>query len=76
MLKLNGYTLTGLPSIGAHGDSAGKESLELSATPPSSVMLLSSVTRTNKALPGATIAAGPGNREWHPRDAIRREALN
>ncbi|MDQ2665135.1 MAG: cytochrome C [Gemmatimonadota bacterium] len=57
--KLNGYTLTGLPTIGHPGDSAGKQSLKLSPISQLSAVIVSSVTQTNKALPGtqnATIA--------------------
>ncbi|MDQ6817787.1 MAG: hypothetical protein M3018_10365, partial [Actinomycetota bacterium] len=53
MFKLNGYTLTGLRSIGQPGDSAGKESLKLSPIPQFSSMLLASLTRTRKAVPNA-----------------------
>jgi hypothetical protein len=52
LFKLNGYTLTGLATIGQPGDSAGKESLKLSPISPISVMLISSFTRTSEALPG------------------------
>ncbi len=51
--KLNGYTLTGLKTIGQPGDSVGKESLKLSPIPQFSAMLLSSLTRTRTSLPGA-----------------------
>lgn len=50
--KLNGYTLTGLKVIREPSDSAGKESLALLPIPMISAMILSSVTQTNKALPG------------------------
>ena len=50
--KLNGYTLTGLATIGQPGDSAGKESLKLSPISQLSAMLITSVTHTNEALPG------------------------
>ena len=52
MFKLNGYTLTGLPTIGQPGDSAGRESLKLLAVPGIAAMLVSSVTQTRTALPG------------------------
>ncbi|HVX38391.1 MAG TPA: hypothetical protein VHB25_02365 [Gemmatimonadaceae bacterium] len=52
LFKLNGYTLTGLQTIGQPGDSAGKESLKLSPIPGLAAMLVTSVTQTNKALPG------------------------
>ncbi|MEO7043048.1 MAG: hypothetical protein ABI035_12360, partial [Gemmatimonadaceae bacterium] len=50
--KLNGYTLSGLKPIGQPGDSAGKQSLELSPIPQFSAMLLTSLTRTRTSLPG------------------------
>ena len=50
--KLNGYTLTGLPTISQPGDSAGKESLKLLTIPQLSAMLVSSVTQTSKGVPG------------------------
>ncbi|MEP6991270.1 MAG: hypothetical protein ABJA80_10095, partial [bacterium] len=50
--KLNGYTLTGLATIGQPSDSAEKASLKLSPIAQISAMLLSSMTQTNKALPG------------------------
>jgi hypothetical protein len=53
LFKLNGYTLTGLQTIGQPGDSAGKESLKLTPIPALAVMLVSSVTTTAKSLPGA-----------------------
>ncbi|MDQ6716756.1 MAG: cytochrome C [Gemmatimonadota bacterium] len=49
---MNGYTLTGLTTIGQPGDSAGKESLRLSPIPAVSAMVLSSLTRTRKAVQG------------------------
>ena len=52
LFKLNGYTLTGLQTIGQPGDSAGKESLKLLPIPGIAAMLVSSVTRTNRTLPG------------------------
>lgn len=52
LFKLNGYTLTGLQTIGQPGDSAGKESLKLSPIPGIAAMLVSSVTQTGKAPPG------------------------
>ena len=53
LFKLNGYTLTGLKTIGQPGDSTGHESLTLASIPPLSAMLLSSTTRTRRAQPGA-----------------------
>ena len=52
LFKLNGYTLTGLPTIGQPGDSAGKESLKLSTVPQLAAMLVGSLTSTTKAAPG------------------------
>jgi len=52
MFKLNGYTLTGLQTIGQPGDSAGKESLKLSPIPVIAAMVVSSLTQTNRTLPG------------------------
>jgi len=53
LFKLNGYTLTGLPTIGQPGDSAGHESLKLSSIPPIAAMVVGGVTQTSKAQPGA-----------------------
>ena len=52
LFKLNGYTLTGLQTIGQPGDSAGKESLKLSPIPQVAAMFVSSLTQTSKAQPG------------------------
>jgi len=52
LFKLNGYTLTGLQTVGQPGDSAGKESLKLLPIPGIAAMLVSSVTQTAKAQPG------------------------
>jgi hypothetical protein len=52
LFKLNGYTLTGLQTIGQPGDSAGKESLKLSPIPGLAAMVVSSLTQTSKTLPG------------------------
>ena len=51
LFKLNGYTLTGLPTIGQPGDSAGKESLKLSPIPPIAAMLVTGLTHTSLAQP-------------------------
>ncbi len=53
LFKLNGYTLTGLHTIGQPGDSAKKESLRLSPIPLFSAMLLTSLTQTGKGVSGA-----------------------
>lgn len=53
MFKLNGYTLTGLSTIGQPGDSAaGIESLKLSPIPPVAAMVVTGFTQTSKAQPG------------------------
>ncbi len=53
MFKLNGYTLTGLPTIGQPGDSAGRESLKLATIPPLAAMVVTGLTQTAAAQPGA-----------------------
>ena len=52
MFKLNGYTLTGLPTIGQPGDSAGHESLKLATIPPLAAMVVTGITQTARAQPG------------------------
>ena len=52
LFKLNGYTLTGLPTIGQPGDSAGHESLKLASIPPIAAMVVTGLTRTSQAQPG------------------------
>ena len=52
LFKLNGYTLTGLTPIGEPGDTTGRAALSLSPIPPMAAMVVTSVTRTNKAQPG------------------------
>lgn len=52
MFKLNGYTLTGLPTIGQPGDSAGRESLKLATIPPLAAMVVTGITQTARAQPG------------------------
>jgi hypothetical protein len=51
LFKLNGYTLTGVQTIGQPGDSAGKGSLKLLSIPGLAAMLVSSVTHTSKTVP-------------------------
>lgn len=51
LFKLNGYTLTALPSI-VGGDSA-RQTLELAPIPPASAMVITSLTHLKTALPGA-----------------------
>ena len=48
--KLNGYTLTGLSTIGEPMDTSG--GLKLASMPPVAAMVVASVTRTNTAKPG------------------------
>src|SRR5205823_7803885 len=45
LFKLNGYTLTALPTIGQPGDSAGRESLKLASIPPVAAMLVTGLTQ-------------------------------
>ena len=51
LFKLNGYTLTALPTI-VGGDSA-RQTLELSPIPPASAMVITSLTHLKTALPDA-----------------------
>jgi hypothetical protein len=51
LFKLNGYTLTGIPTITQPGDSAGKESLKLLTVPPIAAMAVGSFTQISKAQP-------------------------
>ena len=53
MFKLNGYTLTSLPTIGQPGDSTGRESLKLATIPPLAAMVVTGLTQTSRAQPGA-----------------------
>lgn len=50
LFKLNGYTLTGLETIGQPADT-GSETLKLAPIPPASAMLVTSLTSTAKTLP-------------------------
>ena len=50
LFKLNGYTLTGLETIGQPADT-GSETLKLAPIPPASAMLVTSLTNTAKARP-------------------------
>jgi hypothetical protein len=59
LFKLNGYTLTGLQTIGQPGDTAGRETLKLSPIPQLAAMVVTSLTQTSKAQEGtqnATVA--------------------
>ena len=51
MFKLNGYTLTALPTIGQPSDSAGHESLKLASIPPIAAMVVTGLTQTSRAQP-------------------------
>ena len=53
LFKLNGYTLTGIPTIGQPGDTAGAESLKLLSIPPVAAMIVTSATATSTAKPGS-----------------------
>ncbi len=50
--KLNGYTMTGLPTINSQADSAARIELQLSPIAPLSVMAIISNSRTATAVPG------------------------
>lgn len=52
LFKLNGYTLTGLTTIGQPGDSSGKESLKLMPIPGLAAMAVGSLTQLTKTAPG------------------------
>jgi hypothetical protein len=53
LFKLNGYTLTGLSTIGEPMDTAGgPQSLKLSPIPPVAAMVVASFTNTRVAQPG------------------------
>jgi hypothetical protein len=53
LFKLNGYTMTGLPSITAQADSASRKQLDLPPIAPLSVMAIISGTHVSKATPDA-----------------------
>jgi hypothetical protein len=53
LFKLNGYTLTALPTVGQPGDSIGRESLKLATIPPLAAMVVTGLTQTARAQPGA-----------------------
>lgn len=52
LFKLNGYTLTALPTIGQPGDSVNHESLKLANIPPIAAMVVTGFTHTSSAQPG------------------------
>ncbi|HMN10177.1 MAG TPA: hypothetical protein PKC83_15445 [Gemmatimonadaceae bacterium] len=52
LFKLNGYTMTGLKTIPASGDSSARPSLSLSPIPPISAMLVASVSHVGKTPAG------------------------
>ena len=54
LFKLNGYTMTGLPTINSQHDTASRLNLELSPIAPLSVMAIISNTRTSSAVPGTS----------------------
>src|ERR1051326_4101363 len=51
LFKLNGYTLTGLETIGQPADTGSNETLKLAPIPPASAMVVTSFTNTAKAQP-------------------------
>jgi hypothetical protein len=51
LFKLNGYTLTGIPTISQPGDTAGHETLKLLTVPPIAAMAVASFTQLSKAAP-------------------------
>ncbi len=51
LFKLNGYTLTSLPTVGQPSDSVGRESLKLATIPPLAAMLVTGLTQTSRAQP-------------------------
>jgi len=53
MFKLNGYTLTSLSTIGQPGDTTATKSLTLSPIPPLAAMVVTGLTQTARAQPGA-----------------------
>jgi hypothetical protein len=53
LFKLNGYTLATVPTIGQPGDSTGNESLKLATIPPLAAMVVTGLTQTARAQPGA-----------------------
>ena len=53
LFKLNGYTLTSLSTIGQPGDTTGRESLKLATIPPLAAMVVTGLTQTGRAQPGA-----------------------
>lgn len=52
LFKLNGYTMTGLETIGQPGDSAGHETLKLSPIPGISAMAVASISHTARTPAG------------------------
>ena len=51
LFKLNGYTLTGLETIGQPADTGSNETLKLAPIPPASAMVVTSLTNTATAQP-------------------------
>jgi hypothetical protein len=51
LFKLNGYTLTGLETIGQPADTGSNETLKLAPIPPASAMIVTSLTSLAKSQP-------------------------
>ncbi len=51
LFKLNGYTLTGIPTIGQPGEGPGHESLKLLSVPGVAVMTVGSLTQIRTTVP-------------------------
>ncbi len=54
LFKLNGYTMTGLPTIDLQMDTTSRKQLQLSPIAPLSVMAIASATKVAAATPNAT----------------------
>lgn len=54
LFKLNGYTMTGLPTIDMQLDSASRKQLQLSPIAPLAVMAVAGGTKLAKAVPGTS----------------------
>ena len=52
LFKLNAYTLTALTTIGSAPGPSSDETLKLAPIPPASAMVVTSLTRTNRAIAG------------------------
>ena len=51
LFKLNGYTLTGIPTVGQPGEQPGHETLKLLSVPPVAAMVVGSVTHIRSTVP-------------------------